>query len=172
MLEQLRKLKTEVDGLVGENNKPAGAAGKLWETKVKACPVFKKVSTQIPATLPTCNKMSHYTSYTLFSGCCFQSDVVEDIVIQANPASPPLSLVILHGMLSQQFSVFSTCFTHSSVLNVKATLKSCLGEPNGVSRNAADMAVSLIWKQGKQTITIIAVCAIYNVFYQNNFFDS
>lgn len=116
ILVQLRKLKSEVDGLVNTNGKPSGAGGILWETQVKPCPSFSK------------------------------GDVAQDIVISANPQSPPLSLFILHNQLAKQYSIFSSCFTHSSVLQVDEKLKSALGQCNGIARNSADIVVSLIWK--------------------------
>ena len=82
--------------------------------------------------------------------CIFlQGEVVEDIVITADASRPPLSVIILCSMLSQQYKLFTTCFAHSSIVGLKDDLKLALGESNGVVRNAADIAVSLIWKSGK-----------------------
>ena len=44
ILEELKKLKIEVDSLVQGSSKPSGPEGKLWETKITPCPAFKKVN--------------------------------------------------------------------------------------------------------------------------------
>ncbi|MEQ2213288.1 hypothetical protein XENOCAPTIV_012424 [Xenoophorus captivus] len=49
---------------------------------------------------------------------------LRDIVINANPAQPPLTLLVLHGLLCQRYRVLST--PEDSELSRLASLKSCL----------------------------------------------
>ncbi|XP_018605201.1 aminoacyl tRNA synthase complex-interacting multifunctional protein 2 [Scleropages formosus] len=71
-----------------------------------------------------------------------------DIVINANPAQPPLSLLVLHSMLCQRYSVLSGIHMHSSVFAVPPELLSCLGPPiiNGCSRQHFQLIFTIIWK--------------------------
>lgn len=81
----------------------------------------------------------------------FQDGVICDIVISASPSSPPLSVFILHSLLSEQYRVMTACHTHSSANSVPDQLKRVFGS-NGVttSRNNYQLGITLIWKQGRQ----------------------
>ncbi|KAJ1067309.1 hypothetical protein K5549_010427 [Capra hircus] len=52
---------------------------------------------------------------------------LKDIVINANPASPPLSLLVLHRLLCGHYKVLSSVHTHSAVRSVPAKLLQCFG---------------------------------------------
>ncbi|XP_078692546.1 aminoacyl tRNA synthase complex-interacting multifunctional protein 2-like [Branchiostoma floridae x Branchiostoma belcheri] len=94
-------------------------------------------------------------SGTTAGAACGQAQLegpVRDIVINANPSSPPLSLFILYELLKQQFRCFGSVHVHSSVENVAEGLCKCLG--NGIRadlRNRTDfqLAITLIWKDVK-----------------------
>lgn len=75
---------------------------------------------------------------------------LKDIVINANPASPPLSLLVLHRLLCERYRVLSTVHTHSSVKNVPENLLKCFGEQaRKQSRHEYQLGFTLIWKNGK-----------------------
>ncbi|XP_066291410.1 aminoacyl tRNA synthase complex-interacting multifunctional protein 2-like [Branchiostoma lanceolatum] len=94
-------------------------------------------------------------SATASGATCGQAQLegpVRDIVINASPSSPPLSLFILYELLKQQFRCFGSVHVHSSVENVPEGLCKCLG--NGIRsdlRNRTDfqLAITLIWKDVK-----------------------
>uniref|UniRef100_UPI00358DFAF5 aminoacyl tRNA synthase complex-interacting multifunctional protein 2 n=1 Tax=Myxine glutinosa TaxID=7769 RepID=UPI00358DFAF5 len=73
---------------------------------------------------------------------------VWDLVINANPSSPPLSLLVLYGLLKKRFRVLGTTHVHSSVHSVSSALRSCLGGSTGGtgSRQEYQMVFTLIWK--------------------------
>ncbi|XP_012727867.2 aminoacyl tRNA synthase complex-interacting multifunctional protein 2 isoform X1 [Fundulus heteroclitus] len=73
---------------------------------------------------------------------------LRDIVINANPAKPPLTLLVLHGLLCQRYRVLSTVHVHSSVSGVRPQLLSCLGPKHADSyaRHMFQLGFTLIWK--------------------------
>lgn len=73
---------------------------------------------------------------------------LRDIVINANPARPPLSLLVLHSLLCQRYRVLSTVHVHSSVTNVPPQLLSCLGprHADSYARHMFQLGFTLIWK--------------------------
>ncbi|XP_026179830.1 aminoacyl tRNA synthase complex-interacting multifunctional protein 2 isoform X1 [Mastacembelus armatus] len=73
---------------------------------------------------------------------------LRDIVINANPAQPPLTLVVLHSLLCQRYRVLSTVHVHSSVTSVPPQLLSCLGprHADSYARNMFQLGFTLIWK--------------------------
>ena len=81
----------------------------------------------------------------------FQAGILQDLVISANPSSPPLSIAVLYSLLSQQYKVLTACHTHSSVRGgVSDKLRQGLGSNGtGQTRGSAQLAITLIWKDGK-----------------------
>lgn len=76
---------------------------------------------------------------------------LKDIVINANPASPPLSLLVLHRLLCDHYKVLSTVHTHSAVKSVPANLLKCFGEQTRQQpRHEYQLGFTLIWKDGKR----------------------
>ncbi|XP_067333700.1 aminoacyl tRNA synthase complex-interacting multifunctional protein 2 isoform X2 [Channa argus] len=73
---------------------------------------------------------------------------LRDIVINANPAQPPLTLLVLHSLLCQRYRVLSTVHVHSSVTNVPPQLLSCLGprHADSYARQMFQLGFTLIWK--------------------------
>uniref|UniRef100_A0A3Q0R9F6 Aminoacyl tRNA synthetase complex interacting multifunctional protein 2 n=1 Tax=Amphilophus citrinellus TaxID=61819 RepID=A0A3Q0R9F6_AMPCI len=73
---------------------------------------------------------------------------LRDIVINANPAQPPLTLLVLHGLLCERYRVLSTVHVHSSVANVPPQLLSCLGarHADSYARHMFQLGFTLIWK--------------------------
>ncbi|KAG7243592.1 hypothetical protein INR49_011149 [Caranx melampygus] len=73
---------------------------------------------------------------------------LRDIVINANPAQPPLTLLVLHSLLSQHYRVLSTVHVHSSVSGVPPQLLSCLGprHADSYARHLFQLGFTLIWK--------------------------
>ncbi|XP_038618310.1 aminoacyl tRNA synthase complex-interacting multifunctional protein 2 [Tachyglossus aculeatus] len=72
---------------------------------------------------------------------------LKDIVINANPTLPPLSLVVLHSLLCEHYKILSAVHTHSSVKNVPENLLKCFGEQNkSRSRHEYQLGFTLIWK--------------------------
>lgn len=73
---------------------------------------------------------------------------LRDIVINANPAQPPLTLLVLHSVLCQRYRVLSTVHVHSSVTSVPPQLMSCLGprHADSYARQMFQLGFTLIWK--------------------------
>ncbi|XP_028268889.1 aminoacyl tRNA synthase complex-interacting multifunctional protein 2 [Parambassis ranga] len=73
---------------------------------------------------------------------------LRDIVINANPAQPPLTLLVLHSLLCQRYRVLSTVHVHSSVSSVPPQLLSCLGprHADSYARHLFQLGFTLIWK--------------------------
>ncbi|KAM6956875.1 aminoacyl tRNA synthase complex-interacting multifunctional protein 2 isoform 2-T2 [Aplochiton taeniatus] len=73
---------------------------------------------------------------------------LRDIVINANPARPPLTLPVLHSLLCQRYQVLSTVHVHSSVSAVPPQLLSCLGprHADSYTRQRFQLGLTLIWK--------------------------
>lgn len=73
---------------------------------------------------------------------------LRDIVVNANPARPPLSLLVLHGLLCKRYRVLSSVHVHSSVPGVPPQLVSCLGprHPDSYARHMFQLGFTLIWK--------------------------
>lgn len=68
-----------------------------------------------------------------------------DIVINANPKHPPLSLIVLHQLFTPRVHCFTSVYVHSSVTSIQEELKNCF--PNGSgSRSNAQLAFTFIWK--------------------------
>ncbi|XP_013407676.1 aminoacyl tRNA synthase complex-interacting multifunctional protein 2 [Lingula anatina] len=72
-------------------------------------------------------------------------EIIEDVVITANPSSPPLSLFVLYQLLQQQLRTVGSMHVHSSVTSVPENLKVF---QNGFQSNRRDyqLAITLIWK--------------------------
>ncbi|XP_029997066.1 aminoacyl tRNA synthase complex-interacting multifunctional protein 2 isoform X2 [Sphaeramia orbicularis] len=73
---------------------------------------------------------------------------LRDIVINANPEHPPLTLLVLHSLLCQRYRVLSTVHVHSSVTSVPPQLMSCLGprHVDSYARHLFQLGFTLIWK--------------------------
>ncbi|XP_054848816.1 aminoacyl tRNA synthase complex-interacting multifunctional protein 2 isoform X2 [Eublepharis macularius] len=72
---------------------------------------------------------------------------LKDIVINANPSLPPLSLLVLHSLLCERYKILSAVHTHSSVKCVPENLLKCFGEQTKKqSRNEYQLGFTLIWK--------------------------
>ncbi|CAJ0967989.1 unnamed protein product [Ranitomeya imitator] len=72
---------------------------------------------------------------------------LRDIVINANPSVPPLSLLILHSLLCERYHVLSAVHTHSSVTNIPEPLLKCFGDQvQKKSRKDYQLGFTLIWK--------------------------
>lgn len=94
--------------------------------------------------------LAHCFSLVLVCLCLKDQGALRDIVINANPKQPPLSLLVLHALLCQRYRVLSTIHVHSSVGSVPPQLLSCLGprHPDSYSRQMFQMGFTLIWKDG------------------------
>ncbi|XP_048408023.1 aminoacyl tRNA synthase complex-interacting multifunctional protein 2 [Stegostoma tigrinum] len=90
--------------------------------------------------------------------------VLQDIVINANPSEIPLSLLVLHGLLCQQYKVLSSVHVHSSVQNVPSKLWNCLGEGNcSHSRRGYQLGFTLVWKdvhKPQMKFSVQSTCSI------------
>ncbi|KAL8175513.1 UNVERIFIED_CONTAM: hypothetical protein K2H54_026958 [Gekko kuhli] len=72
---------------------------------------------------------------------------LKDIVINANPSLPPLSLLVLHSLLCERYKILSAVHTHSSVKYVPEHLLKCFGEQTRKqSRHEYQLGFTLIWK--------------------------
>lgn len=77
---------------------------------------------------------------------------LKDIVINANPASPPLALLVLHQLLCERYRVLSAVHMHSAVKDVPENLLGCFGEqPKLQPRHQYQLGFTLIWKNVPKT---------------------
>ncbi|XP_064171488.1 aminoacyl tRNA synthase complex-interacting multifunctional protein 2 isoform X1 [Anguilla rostrata] len=78
---------------------------------------------------------------------------LRDIVINAHPSRPPLSLLVLHGLLCQRYRVLSTVHVHSSIPAVPPELLTCLGprHAHSYARQHFQLGFTLIWKDVPKT---------------------
>ncbi|XP_021788984.1 aminoacyl tRNA synthase complex-interacting multifunctional protein 2 isoform X3 [Papio anubis] len=137
ILKRLYELKAAVDGL-----------SKMIQTPDADLDVTNIIQADEPTTLTT-------NVLDLNSVLGKDYGALKDIVINANPASPPLSLLVLHRLLCEHFRVLSTVHTHSSVKSVPENLLKCFGEQNKKQpRQEYQLGFTLIWKNGA------AVCMI------------
>uniref|UniRef100_A0A8C5W760 Aminoacyl tRNA synthase complex-interacting multifunctional protein 2 n=1 Tax=Microcebus murinus TaxID=30608 RepID=A0A8C5W760_MICMU len=119
--------------------------------------------------LPTCmyrlpNVHGRTGGGTPDSGHVQDYGALKDIVINANPASPPLSLLVLHRLLCDHYRVLSTVHTHSSVKSVPENLLKCFGEQTRKQpRHEYQLGFTLIWKNVPKTqmkFSIQTMCPI------------
>jgi len=91
------------------------------------------------------------------SSHCSSLEVINDVVINAHPSSPPLSVFILYQMLAQQKQVLLHSFIHSSVRDTAvpdlSAAVNCLVAPVA-NRNCFQLGLSVIWKDGMQKVSV------------------
>ncbi|XP_036408907.1 aminoacyl tRNA synthase complex-interacting multifunctional protein 2 isoform X1 [Megalops cyprinoides] len=90
---------------------------------------------------------------------------LRDIVINAHPARPPLSLLVLHSLLCQRYRVLSTVHVHSSISAVPPPLLTCLGprDAHSYTRQRFQLGFTLIWKDVPKTqmkFSVQSMCPI------------
>ncbi|NWH84375.1 AIMP2 protein, partial [Aegithalos caudatus] len=72
---------------------------------------------------------------------------LKDVVINANPSLPPLSLLVIHSLLCERYKILSAVHTHSSVKSVPENLLKCFGEQTKKKpRHEYQLGFTLIWK--------------------------
>nr|XP_045626035.1 aminoacyl tRNA synthase complex-interacting multifunctional protein 2-like isoform X3 [Procambarus clarkii] len=77
----------------------------------------------------------------------FKAASVHDLVISANPTTPPFSLVLLRKLLREAgCSVYSANHVHSSVSEVSDYLQECFTDQPLVERSKHKVAFTLHWK--------------------------
>uniref|UniRef100_UPI0037E8B447 aminoacyl tRNA synthase complex-interacting multifunctional protein 2 n=1 Tax=Semicossyphus pulcher TaxID=241346 RepID=UPI0037E8B447 len=130
---------------------------KLYELKAAVEGLAKTVTTpdaDLDLTVSSSLSSQSFSS-TTFKGITDLDTVLgkdlgalRDIVINANPAQPPLSLLVLHSLLCQRYRVLSTVHVHSSASGVPPQLLSCLGprHADSYARNMFQLGFTLIWK--------------------------
>ncbi|XP_029014884.1 aminoacyl tRNA synthase complex-interacting multifunctional protein 2 isoform X2 [Betta splendens] len=130
---------------------------KLYELKAAVEGLAKTVTTpdaDLDLTVSS-SLSSQACSSTLFKGATDLDTLLgkdlgalRDIVINANPAQPPLTLLVLHSLLCQRYRVLSTVHVHSSVTSVPPQLLSCLGprHADSYARHMFQLGFTLIWK--------------------------
>lgn len=134
ILKRLYELKAAVDGL-----------SKMIQTPDADLDMSNVIQSEEPATL---------SASTLDLNSVLGKDygALKDIVINANPASPPLSLLVLHQLLCSRYRVLSTVHTHSAVHSVPPNLLRCFGEQTRRGpRHEYQLAFTLIWKDVPKT---------------------
>lgn len=127
ILEELSKMESQVESL---------------ETKFGVQPANQSASQSV-------NQLANtYETKTpeRVKGPAVVGDVIHDVVIYANPASPPYSLIYLYKSLQMQYSCRTAIHIHSSVKSVPDKLMNCLGNGVRIERPKAQIALTLIWK--------------------------
>ncbi|XP_043832020.1 aminoacyl tRNA synthase complex-interacting multifunctional protein 2 isoform X1 [Dromiciops gliroides] len=129
ILKRLYELKAAVDGL-----------SKMIQTPDADFDVTNMIQTNEYTTLTT-------SAVDLDSMLGKDYGALKDIVINANPTLPPLSLLVLHSFLCEHYKILSTVHVHSSVKNVPENLLKCFGERSKKqSRHEYQLGFTLIWK--------------------------
>ncbi|XP_007525103.1 aminoacyl tRNA synthase complex-interacting multifunctional protein 2 isoform X1 [Erinaceus europaeus] len=131
---------------------------RLYELKAAVDGLSKMIQTP-DADLDVTNIMQAGEPTALSAGMLDLNSVLgkdygalQDIVINANPASPPLSLLVLHQLLCEHYRVLSTVHTHSAVKNVPENLLKCFGEQAKLQpRHEYQLGFTLIWKNVPKT---------------------
>lgn len=131
-MKRLYELKAAVDGL-----------SKMIQTPDADLDVTNIIQAEEPAALAT-------SAFDLNSVLGKDYGALKDIVINANPASPPLSLLVLHRLLCDHYRVLSAVHTHSAVQRVPPHLLKCFGEQKQQPRHEYQLGFTLIWKDGKR----------------------
>jgi len=128
---------------------------KLYELKAAVDGLAKTVTTPDADLDLTVSSSLSSPSATTFKGTADLDSLLgkdlgalRDIVVNANPAQPPLTLLVLHGLLCQRYRVLSTVHVHSSVSSVPPQLLSCLGprHADSYARQLFQLGFTLIWK--------------------------
>nr|XP_057905866.1 aminoacyl tRNA synthase complex-interacting multifunctional protein 2 isoform X2 [Doryrhamphus excisus] len=128
---------------------------KLYELKAVVDGLSKTVTTPDADMDLTVSSSLSCQSTTTFRGAADLDTLLgkdlgalRDIVINANPQQPPLTLLVLHNLLCQRYRVLSTIHVHSSVSCVPPQLLSCLGprHPDSYARHLFQLGFTLIWK--------------------------
>ncbi|XP_051571115.1 aminoacyl tRNA synthase complex-interacting multifunctional protein 2 isoform X2 [Myxocyprinus asiaticus] len=126
---------------------------RLHELKATVDGISKTVTT--PDADLDATTLSHGPSASVFKDTADLDSLLgkdlgalRDIVVNANPASPPLSLLVLHGLLCQRYKVLSTVHIHSSLTAVPPPLLTCLGPRHidSYARHRFQLGFTLIWK--------------------------
>lgn len=134
ILKRLYELKAAVDGL-----------SKMIQTPDADLDVTNIIQADEPAALST-------SAVDLNTMLGQDHGALKDIVINANPAWPPLSLLVLHQLLCDHFRVLSSVHTHSAVQGVPAHLLQCFGEQTRQRpRHEYQLGFTLIWKDVPKT---------------------
>ncbi|XP_061741070.1 aminoacyl tRNA synthase complex-interacting multifunctional protein 2 [Nerophis ophidion] len=128
---------------------------KLYELKAAVEGLAKTVTTPDADMDLTVSSSLSCQSSTAFQGAADLDKLLgkdlgalHDIVINANPEQPPLTLLVLHNLLCQRYRVLSAVHVHSSVSGVPPHLLSCLGprHPDSHARRLFQLGFTLIWK--------------------------
>ncbi|KAM9843745.1 aminoacyl tRNA synthase complex-interacting multifunctional protein 2 [Aulostomus maculatus] len=131
---------------------------KLYELKAAVEGLAKTVTTpdaDLDLTVSSSLSSSQISSSTTFKGTAGLDTLLgkdlgalRDIVINATPKQPPLTLLVLHSLLCQSYRVLSTVHVHSSVTSVPPQLVSCLGprHADSYARQLFQLGFTLIWK--------------------------
>ena len=82
-------------------------------------------------------------------------DVIHDLVVSADPESPPLSLLVLYKVASEKFKVFASTFVHSSVIKMPPSLQNVFQNGDRSSREGNDVAFTLVWKKVENGPTLM-----------------
>ncbi|XP_054425701.1 aminoacyl tRNA synthase complex-interacting multifunctional protein 2 isoform X2 [Pteronotus mesoamericanus] len=134
ILKRLYELKAAVDGL-----------SKMVQTPDADLDVTNIIQAEEPTAWST-------SALDLNSVLGKDYGALKDIVINANPASPPLSLLVLHQLLCGHYRVLSAVHTHSAVKNVPGNLLRCFGEQASKQpRHEYQLGFTLIWKNVPKT---------------------
>ncbi|NXG34829.1 AIMP2 protein, partial [Dromaius novaehollandiae] len=128
ILKRLYELKSAVDGL-----------SKMIQTPDADFDVTNIIQTD------ECSPLTANADLDLMLGKDYGA--LKDIVINANPSLPPLSLLVLHSLLCERYKMLSAVHTHSSVKSVPENLLKCFGEQTKQQpRQEYQLGFTLIWK--------------------------
>jgi len=128
VLERLQQLKQSVDTLKGKYNIQDQAAVSTRSSSVSSVASHVK-SASIPD----------------------KGTGALDLVISADPSSPPLSLVVLCGQLAQRYHVLFNTYVHSSASDSVPDNLGKLGTSMGLKRADAQLVLNLVWKKEGQS---------------------
>lgn len=136
-LADLKKLLTTMRKNLGVCAKPAQPSAKLELKPIQVCSswnVYIIISIHI----------SHHTKYILI----FQTQYLQDVVINANPSQIPYSLLALQDLWQNRLNLVVKCYTHSTVAKLPEAANRFVRQleqpPKDVS--LPTLNVAFIWK--------------------------
>jgi len=105
----------------------------------------------IPAALPAASRQAAAHGRSTVSGSSVdvpgKAGIPTDLVIYADPCSPPLSLLVLSQLLADKYKVLHTVHTHSSSGTVPPALNQAFSQAGDVRpRSQYDFIITVIWK--------------------------
>ncbi|XP_062915449.1 aminoacyl tRNA synthase complex-interacting multifunctional protein 2 [Mobula hypostoma] len=159
----------ETQELLNLESRQTEMLNRLYELKAVVDGLAKTVLTpdadlDVAEINHACSGPTVRTAVNLDSLLGKNSGALRDIVINANPSKVPLSLLVLHKLLSEQYRVLPSVHVHSTMQNVPSQLWNCLGKESICqSRQEYQLGFTLVWKdvpKPQMKFSVQSMCCI------------